>query len=569
MQNGYQSTIDDKLKEAWSKEQSFINTRGIFRSLIWIISLIITSFIIDILIWKGIGDGNSHGLWLSIINLIVIGIILKKEWLDHRKKYDPVRTALQVESKNPGLSSILITYTELSLDSSKTNTSPEIIEAIKEKANEKTESIDFQEIVSWGQIKKILIVCGSIILLFAGMSIKWNQQVGILFQRLAGVDTNYPTETNIEKILIDDQIINIGESFKVKSGGSLNIKVITSGVTVSSAQLYIRDKDVAEEWNSNPYQMDAMSNDKLNYERKWEDITEDQEFYVKANDDKSKTFEIQVIKQPSYTYQVERVFPSYINQKPETLEELNMDAPQGTELKWTITSSSKVKAMEVRIGEEEKLNAEISDDGKTITFSKKADKAFNYSFLWTEGQSGKDFQYVDVQNSIKVIEDRLPEIQLISPSSDGRATTKKNLNLNFKGTDDYGLGKAYLIYSVKRDEAKSDGESEIVRKEIHNFEGNSSGSHTFSWKVADDIDELKAGDQISYQIEVQDLFPGEKKHIRQSATRKISIVTPERYLQWYRSELASQQDEIKRARDSEETASTEVKQLRQQESEEK
>ena len=569
MQNGYQSTIDDKLKEAWSKEQSFINTRGIFRSLIWIISLIITSFIIDILIWKGIGDGNSHGLWLSIINLIVIGIILKKEWLDHRKKYDPVRTALQVESKNPGLSSILITYTELSLDSSKTNTSPEIIEAIKEKANEKTESIDFQEIVSWGQIKKILIVCGSIILLFAGMSIKWNQQVGILFQRLAGVDTNYPTETNIEKILIDDQIINIGESFKVKSGGSLNIKVITSGVTVSSAQLYIRDKGVAEEWNSNPYQMDAMSNDKLNYERKWEDITEDQEFYVKANDDKSKTFEIQVIKQPSYTYQVERVFPSYINQKPETLEELNMDAPQGTELKWTITSSSKVKAMEVRIGEEEKLNAEISDDGKTITFSKKADKAFNYSFLWTEGESGKDFQYVDVQNSIKVIEDTLPEIQLISPSSDGLATTKKNLNLNFKGTDDYGLGKAHLIYSVKRDEAKSEGESEIVRKEIHNFEGNSSGSHTFSWKVADDIDELKAGDQISYQVEVQDLFPGEKKHIRQSATRKISIVTPERYLQWYRSELASQQDEIKRARDSEETASTEVKQLRQQESEEK
>ena len=568
MQNGYQSTIDDKLKEAWSKEQSFINTRGIFRSLIWIISLIITSFIIDILIWKGIGDGNSHGLWLSIINLIVIGIILKKEWLDHRKKYDPVRTALQVESKNPGLSSILITYTELSLDSSKTNTSPEIIEAIKEKANEKTESIDFQEIVSWGQIKKILIVCSSIILLFAGMSIKWNQQVGILFQRLAGVDTNYPTETNIEKILIDDQIINIGESFKVKSGGSLNIKVITSGVTVSSAQLYSRIKG-AEEWNSNPYQMDAMSNDKLNYERKWEDITEDQEFYVKANDDKSKTFEIQVIKQPSYTYQVERVFPSYINQKPETLEELNMDAPQGTELKWTITSSSKVKAMEVRIGEEEKLNAEISDDGKTITFSKKADKAFNYSFLWTEGQSGKNFQYVDVQNSIKVIEDTLPEIQLISPSSDGLATTKKNLNLNFKGTDDYGLGKAHLIYSVKRDEAKSDGESEIVRKEIHNFEGNSSGSHTFSWKVADDIDELKAGDQISYRVEVQDLFPGEKKHIRQSATRKISIVTPERYLQWYRSELASQQDEIKRARDSEETASTEVKQLRQQESEEK
>ena len=53
--------------------------------------------------------------------------------------------------------------------------------------------------------------------------------------------------------------------------------------------------------------MDSMSNNKLNYVRKREEITEDEEFYVKVNDDKSKTFEIQVIKQPSYTYQVETV----------------------------------------------------------------------------------------------------------------------------------------------------------------------------------------------------------------------------------------------------------------------
>ena len=105
--------------------------------------------------------------------------------------------------------------------------------------------------------------------------------------------------------------------------------------------------------------------------------------------------------------------------------------------------------MEVRIGEEEKINADVSEDGKTISFSKMANEAFNYSFLWTEGESGKNFEYVDVQNSIKVIEDTLPEIQLVSPSSDGPATIKKIVNLNYKGTDDYGLGKAHLIYSIK------------------------------------------------------------------------------------------------------------------------
>ena len=105
--------------------------------------------------------------------------------------------------------------------------------------------------------------------------------------------------------------------------------------------------------------------------------------------------------------------------------------------------------------------------------------------------------------------------------------------------------------------------------EVHDFEGKSSGENTYQWKISEQIKELKPGDQISYHIEVEYLVPGEMKHVRQSVTRKISIVTPERYLQWYRAELASQQDEIKRARDSEETASTQVKQLIEQESEEK
>ena len=251
------------------------------------------------------------------------------------------------------------------------------------------------------------------------------------------------------------------------------------------------------------------------------------------------------------------------------MPDLTFDTPQDTTLKWKITTQTKVKAMQVRIGEDETINAEISENGKIITFSRKADKAFNYVFQWTEGQSGKNFEYGDVQNNIRLIDDTLPEVQLITPSSDGLATDKKIVNLNYKGTDDYGLGKAHLIYTVKRGDRESEGESENTKKEIHDFEGKSAGTNTYEWKISDHIKELKPGDQISYQIEVEDLFPGEKKQVRQSVTRKISIVTPERYLQWYRAELASQQDEIKRARDSEETASTQVKQLIEQESEEK
>ncbi len=568
MQEGYQLNIDEKLKEAWSNERRFIHTRGIIRSLIWIVSLIITDLIVDLLIWKGIGD-NRYGTGLMVINIGIISFVIYREWYRHLKPYNAVRTALQVESKNPKLSSILITYTELSATDSTSNTSEEIVQAIRERANERTESINFQEIVSWEQIKKIFAISATIIIVFGLISFNWKEQVGTLLQRLTGQNVNYPTQTVIEKVHVDGQAMKAGKPYKVEFGDSLNIKVFTQEKQVPKGELYVRTKG-SKKWPSTPQDMDPVANNKQDYERILKDITEDTEFHVRVNDDKDQAYEIQVIKSPKIkNYEVEQVFPDYITKDPETVSELTIDTPQDTTLKWKITTQTKVKSMQVRIGEDEKIDAKVSEDGKIITFTKKADKAFNYAFQWTEGESGKNFEYRDVQNNIRVIDDTLPEVQLIAPSSDSLATDKKIVNLNYKGTDDYGLGKAHLIYTIKRGESQSDGESGNDKKEIHDFEGKSSGSSSYKWKISDHIKDLKPGDQISYQIEVKDLFPGEKKHIRQSVTRKISIVTPERYLQWYRAELASQQDEIKRARDSEETASTQVKQLIDQESEEK
>ena len=50
-----------------------------------------------------------------------------------------------------------------------------------------------------------------------------------------------------------------------------------------------------------------------------------------------------------------------------------------------------------------------------------------------------------------------------------------------------------------------------------------------------------------------------------SATRKLSIVDDERYLQWYRAELAMQLDEVNRARTAEKTSSLKVKEIKKQE----
>ena len=92
---------------------------------------------------------------------------------------------------------------------------------------------------------------------------------------------------------------------------------------------------------------------------------------------------------------------------------------------------------------------------------------------------------------------------------------------------------------------------------------------SYTWELKKAIEGLKPGSQISFAIEVGDLHPSSQEHLTRSATRQISVVDQETYLQWYREELAAQREEIRRARDTEQTSSTQVKQLKDQESNDK
>ena len=81
------------------------------------------------------------------------------------------------------------------------------------------------------------------------------------------------------------------------------------------------------------------------------------------------------------------------------------------------------------------------------------------------------------------------------------------------------------------------------------------------WKLAEAISDLEPGKQITFAIEVADYNPDQDAHRRRSATRQLTIVDPERYLEWYRAELAAQQEELKRSRDSEKVTSGVIKQI--------
>ena len=84
--------------------------RGIARFLIWAVALVLLSLIID---WQILFRSRVTGtpqMFLLVINLVVLGWVLWREWFRHLKPFDPVRVALEVEATHPELSSVLVSY---------------------------------------------------------------------------------------------------------------------------------------------------------------------------------------------------------------------------------------------------------------------------------------------------------------------------------------------------------------------------------------------------------------------------------------------------------------------------
>ena len=560
--------IEDKLREAHSGQQRYVWTRGIVRLLVWLLTLLLTDLFIDWVILRG-NAGSAFGPLLLVVNIGILGYVAWYELIRHLKDYDELITALDVEDRHPDLSSLLVSYTQLKHSSEgQANVSEELIEAMRDQAVDKSHSLDFKKIVDFGQLKTLALVSLGVVSFFVVISANWKTHVDTLLQRLVGVDAEYPTNTDITGV--EYQKI-------VKFGNSLSITATWDKKPPEDAFIYTRAYGNKEaKWKKLP--MTKTENVQRSFTREIKGLTEDLSFYVQINDDESNVSRIRVIKSPEITKStITLKYPEYMQREHLVIEsnkekglELNVDAPEGTTVNWQLQCDSKVKSLEIVDATDGKKikDATISGDEKNIaSFDMQPDKALNYSFRWTEGVSAnygdaKDFIYDDVQHSIRVISDNIPKVELLRPGSDGLATIAKTINIAGRASDDNGLGQAWLVYQI-------DGSADI-RKPIMDFEGKKGGNIQLTWDISEDIKELKPGIKISYALEVKDLYPspeGTVPHLRRSIARQIEVVEPERYLQWYRSELAAQNDELKRARESEVTASAQVKQLREQEDE--
>jgi len=543
---GQMESIEAKLRRAWRQERRFYHVRGISRLVLWLVAMVMMDLVVDWgIIFKARLPDDSRFLLLAI-NVAVIGWVTWHEWLRHLKKYNPVIAALEVERQHPELASILVSYTQLhGPQPNQPDVSDELLQAMRGQAVVVTRPIDFREIVEFRQLKNLLIIFTVVMIAFAGLGIGKSGHMKSLYLRMTGRPAKYPTNTRIEEV---------SGNMVVQQGTTPAIAAKVAGLVPESGSIYVRvGKGGA--WQALPMTRSATAGDNT-FRRQLPEAGADLSYFLKIGDDRTDIFTIKVIPPPEIvSTKVAYKYPSYLNRAgvSENVSELNLEVPEGTEISWNLKVNTAVKAMSVSVGETA-LAAAISPDGRMADFTLMATNNFRYGFRWTEKSKG--FHYQSVKNSVRIISDSPPDVEIVVPADHGMATLNRRLRIVAEASDDHGLAKAWLVYSI-------DGHNE-ERMALPDINGTKRRLE-YDLVLKEKIPALAEGSKLEFHIEVGDTYPV-AVHLSQTATRHLTIVNEEEYLAWFRRELDTQRDEIQRAREAEETSSAKVRDLKRQES---
>ena len=545
------TTIDQKLVQLWRQERRYYHVRGAARFLLWLIAMLFVDFLIDWGILHRVNSNPKLGLLLLIVNVVVLGYVLWNEWLKHLKPFDPVIVALEVETRHPELASVLVSYTQFKEGDGGHGASAELVEAMRQQARDLTRSIDFREVVDFAQIRKLLMASAGITLFFLAISINWQSHASSLLSRLAGVDATYPTRT---------QVVNVSGDLVVRIGDPVVVTAGAEGVIPKEGTIYVRPDEEGSDWQTAPMQASGAADGRPTFERMFEEMNQEMLYYVQLGDDRSETYRITPIPAPSVSaVRIERTYLPYLRREADATADTTGSVPEGTSLVWHLTTRTPVTRLQVRIGEKQ-IDAVQEGDNLHWTFREdKVKSSFKYTFHWTEGVSGQEFEYDDVEHAIEVVQDTVPKVELLQPVRDALATVKRRVTLQARAQDDHGLAEAWLTYAV------DEGEGEEKRIPIQTFKNQSTGTVNFVWDLKKTVPELKPGANLSYFVSVKDHYPNGDSHVARSMRRRLAVVDNKRYVEWYRDELTRELAEVRLAQEAEKVAANALKQLKIQE----
>lgn len=214
-------------------------------------------------------------------------------------------------------------------------------------------------------------------------------------------------------------------------------------------------------------------------------------FYLTAAGYNSKQYELNVVERPSLSNMTIKLqYPAYLNREGQRVANSgNLLIPEGTTATWLINGKN---TEEIDYTSALDTASFVQEGAETFRFDKQLRNSTPYELtLHNEfGQNQKKIAY-----NIEVIKDQYPEINVAQVED---STLFENIALAGSLSDDYGISRFMLHYTVEKDGATS--------KPFHVKLPLQTGALAHSFFEVWNIDSLKltSGDKIRYYLSVWD-----------------------------------------------------------------
>jgi len=531
--------VERKLRQAWRRQRRYFHLRGVSRTLIWAGTLVALDFLVDWLFIFRLRGPAAWRLPLLVANAGVLLWALYYEWLRHLRRFDDVRIALQIEGRHPELASLLISYVQLK-NAEQPAISPALLAAMRLHALAAIKPLDFREIVAPRQFRRPLLFAVGTILFFAAISVTWPRHVGALFLRLADREISYPTQT---------RIVSVTGNQTVKQGDTITLAASVAGRLPPTGELYVRPAG-DQAWHS--ILLPAGSGSEFSH--RIEELFRDTDYFFRIGDDRSAEFRITLVPPPQFVQRrVRIVHPPYTGLKDTCVDDLNVQALDGSTVSWELRCEPAVRSARMLVEGHDPVEMELDSSGSSLRYSVTLRNSLKYSFRLTDKTHG--FEYDDVWHAVRVTADNVPDVTLLDPTDDGPATVRKRLRLLVRATDDYGLSKIRLVYSVNG--------AEDVQYPLGPLTGRQTEA-AFDWTLGTTIPDLQDGDVVTVAVEACDAHEATDSRWGRSVVRRLAIVGDAGYLRWLADELDEQRADIRKAWAEEQTSLSEIQQIKGQ-----
>ncbi len=233
---------------------------------------------------------------------------------------------------------------------------------------------------------------------------------------------------------------------RLATGSDLQITATTTGFESDEVALYYATDDSS--WKKTA--MDATSEADV-YVFTYFDLQKETKYYVKADDELSGIFQIQLYQAP----QIKRVDLTYTYPKytglPERFEEDSGDiwAPEGTVVSVRIVSDKPLRAGTVQLGDSNNLPTRVvADTVLTTSIKVKEDDYYTITITDTDDLSNEP----PPEYYVHALPNEPPRLTLEWPVRDIQVSMLEEVPIRVKIEDDFGLPNVSLKYVLNGDE---------------------------------------------------------------------------------------------------------------------